>query len=446
MKIAILGYGLQGHSAYEYWNKPENHITICNEQVPENVPEGVDTKLDGAYLSDLQEFDLIVRSPIIHPSHIMQENQLHPEVMQKVTTNTNEFFRVCPAPIIGVTGTKGKGTTSTLIANILAKSGRRVHLGGNIGTPPLDLLKNNIQPDDIVILELANFQLIDLRYSPHIAICLMVTPEHLDWHKDMYEYVEAKKQLFKHQSSRDLTVYNADNLYSEEIADVSPSIKLTYQVPAIDVEPDETEGAYVKGDHIYMYDQKVCHVHDVALLGRHNLENVCAAIAATWDLIGGNTAVIKDVVRTFAGLPHRIEFVREVNKIKYFNDSFASAQGATIAAINAVKGPKIVIVGGFNRGLDYNELAATITQHHDDIRKVLLIGETKGKIADALNIYKHTNYQVLEAKDMPTIVATAQSLAKPGDSVVLSPGCASFDMFKNFEDRGNQFKTVVSKL
>jgi UDP-N-acetylmuramoylalanine--D-glutamate ligase len=446
MKIALLGYGKQNHSAYDYWNKPENEITICAKFRPPDLPSNVKTQLAGAYLDDLHKFDLLVRTPILHPKEILQNNDLHPQVMNKVTTVTNEFFRVCPAPIIGVTGTKGKGTTSSLIAEILKHAGRRVHLGGNIGIPPLDLLKNNIQPDDIVVLELASFQLIDLKYSPHIAVCLMVEPEHLDWHTDMKEYIDSKRQLFMHQQTNDLTVFNVDSLYSEEIADGSPGIKLTYQVPPEGKDPDETQGAYVKDDHIYMFDEKICHIGDVALLGRHNLENVCAAIAATWELIGQNKEIIKEVVKSFVGLPHRIELVREVNKVRYYNDSFASAPAATIAALKAVKGPKVMIIGGLDRGLDFSELAEVAVEHQKDIRKVILIGESKKRIADTLQKYHFTNFGVLEVQDMPTIVATAQTLAQPGDAIVLSPGCASFDMFKNFEDRGDKFKAAVNAL
>lgn len=448
MKIAILGYALQGQSAFNYWNKPENQITICDENMPLDLPTGVASKIGGSWLLDLDEFDLIVRTPGLHPTEIRMQNPQHPEVMDRVTSNTNEFFRVCPAPIIGITGTKGKGTTSTLIAAILAKSGRRVHLGGNIGTPPLDLLKNNIQPDDIVVLELANFQLIDLKYSPHIAVCLMITPEHLNWHKDMYEYVEAKMQLFKHQSTRDMTVYNADNNYSEDIADVSQGIKVTYQVPPLDVEPDEKEGAYVSGDHIYMFDQKVCHVKDVSLPGRHNLENVCAAIAATWDLIGGDNEVIKQALAEFHGLPHRLQLVRSYNGVNFIDDSFGTTPETAIVAIKAFKQPKVMILGGSDKGASYEELVQQVVS--SNVKAVVAIGETGPKIADLLKKYTSTRAVpnvVLDSNvKMTDIIGAALQQAAKGDLIMLSPACASFGMFRDYKDRGEQFQAVVNSL
>jgi len=209
MKIAILGYGSQGRAAYEYW-RDGNEITICDGNSKLELPTDVNTQLGADHLKGLERFDLLVRSPIVHPRAIVAANS--PDILAKVTTVTNEFLRVCPTKnVIGVTGTKGKGTTSTLIALMLEAAGHRVHLGGNIGIPPLDMLKNDIQPDDWVVLELANFQLIDLQHSPRIAVCLMVVPEHLDWHTDPAEYFAAKTQLFRWQTAEDFAIYFADN-------------------------------------------------------------------------------------------------------------------------------------------------------------------------------------------------------------------------------------------
>ena len=219
MKIAILGFAGQGQSSFEYWNTQENELTICDRDEKIVIPHGAKAILGPTYLKNLSQFDLIVRTPIVHPRDIIASNPENPNILDKVTSNTNEFFRVCPSKnIIGVTGTKGKGTTSTLIAAILEAVGEKVHIGGNIGTPPLELLKGGIEPDDWVVLELANFQLIDLKYSPKIAVCLMVVPEHLDWHEDMEEYIAAKQQLFINQSQKDIAIYYADNEDSESIA------------------------------------------------------------------------------------------------------------------------------------------------------------------------------------------------------------------------------------
>ena len=216
MKIAIIGYGLQGASSYKYW-RDGNSITICDQNEIKDPPRDVELLIGEDHLKNLNDFDLIGRSPSVHPRDIISANG--EQIKDKITTNTNEFFKVCPSKNkIGVTGTKGKGTTSSLITKMLEAGGKKVHLGGNIGTPPLEMLEAGINESDYVVLELANFQLIDLKYSPHIAVCLMVVPEHQDWHEGMEEYVTAKKQLFIHQTPSDIAIYYSDNEISKDIA------------------------------------------------------------------------------------------------------------------------------------------------------------------------------------------------------------------------------------
>ncbi len=447
MKITILGYGLQGKAALEYWGQAGNEITICDaNQIA--VPEGIKSVFGSDYLNNLHEYDLIVRSPGLHPQNIIDNNTDHPEVIEKVTTVTNEFFRVCPAPIIAVTGTKGKGTTSSLIAKILESAGHHVHLGGNIGTPPLELLKNNIQNTDWVVLELANFQTIDLKYSPHIAVCLMVTAEHLDWHNDFYEYVKAKEQLFAHQTPQNIAVYNSLNTYSEEIADSSQARKLSYEVPAIGQEPIETNGAYIQDSHIYMQGHKICKVHDVKLLGRHNLENVCASIAATWTIVGYQPKIYKKVLQAFTGLEHRLEMVANINGVTYVNDSFGTTPETAIVAIKSFNQPKIMILGGSDKGAEFSELAQTII--NGNVKYVIGIGVMGPKIINTIKAYdaeKKIGTTLLDASvKMPEIIEQANKLAVKGDVVLLSPACASFDMFENYIERGVQFKQVVQAL
>jgi UDP-N-acetylmuramoylalanine--D-glutamate ligase len=351
--------------------------------------------------------------------------------------------------MIGVTGTKGKGTTSTLIAKFLEAAGHKVHLGGNIGIAPLELLKAKIAADDWVVLELANFQLIDLQYSPHIAVCLMIAPEHLDWHKDMYEYMQAKRQLFAHQTLHDIAIYKADDSYSQEIADASPALQFGYEVPPEGTDPENTTAAYVDGSHICFEGEKICHVSDMALPGRHNLENVCAAISAVYPIIAKGQKhphqVIKSVLQSFAGLPHRIENLGEVNGVWFVNDSYATNPGATIAALRAVTRPQILIVGGFDRGLDLSNLVVEM-KADKHLKKALIIGESGQRLAQTLKGHGFTNYQLSQAKTMADVVGEAVALARKGDVVLFSPAFPSFDMFKDFEDRGNQFKAVVKAL
>ena len=433
MKIAILGYGAQGRSAYEYWHEG-NEITVCdgNEQI--ELPDHVAKRLGPDHLKGLDEFDLIVRSPIVHPRDIVAANS--PAILDKVTTVTNEFFRVCPTKhVIGVTGTKGKGTTSTLIAKMLEAAGKRAHLGGNIGIPPLDMLVDGIRPEDWVVLELANFQLIDLKYSPRIAVCLMVAPEHMDWHADEAEYFAAKSQLFEHQTGDDVAVYFAENETSEQIAAHGAGRKIPYFAKP---------GAVVENGIIMIDGQRICSTDDLKLLGKHNWQNACAAVTAVWQ-ITQDIEAMRAVLMSFGGLEHRLEPVRELDGVRYYNDSFGTTPETAMVAIQAFSEPKVIILGGSDKGADYGRLAKVVAE--STIRKVLLIGEQAGRIGAALQAAGVDGKLVIPGgKNIDEIVATARAQARPGDVILLSPACASFDMFKNYKDRGEQFKRAVNDL
>lgn len=475
MNIAILGFDAQGRSSYDYWNRPGNSITICDRNPDVRLPEGAGSQLGDRYLRDLDRFDLLVRTPGLHPSDIVSANSA--AILKKVTSNTNEFMAVCPSRnIIGVTGTKGKGTTCSLVARMLAAAGKTVHLGGNIGVPPLDLLRGAgridaaskdrnaraqdaraaksgnqaaagragaIQPDDWVVLELANFQLIDLKTSPLIAVCLMVVPEHLNWHADMIEYVTAKQQLFVWQTFDDIAIYYHGNEYSQTVAEAGNGAKVPYFAPP---------GAMVQDDRIVIGalapetgGQEICRLDELKLLGEHNWQNVCAAVTAAWQ-VTHNVAALHSVLTSFAGLPHRLERVRELDKVSYFDDSFAATPDAAVAALQAIKGSKVLILGGFDRQLPLENLAGALAEYAPEIRRALLIGASAQRLAAACRAAGFDNFEVSPATAMPAIVAAARQAAKPGDSVVLSPGFASFDMFKDFEDRGRQFQAAVHTL
>ncbi len=434
MNIAIVGFATEGQESFAYYQKQGGHeLTICDQNDKLKTPWRVPAQLGNNYLDNMGRFDLIVRSAGIPGSLILEKN---PDSQDKITTQINEFIAQCPSKnIIGVTGTKGKGTTSTLITEILKAAGKRVFLGGNIGLPPFSFI-DQVTADDWVVLELSSYQLSDLTHSPHIAVCLKVVPEHLDWHGTMLDYKNAKANLFRHQETDDIAIYFASSQDSEEIASASPGQKIPYFT---------APGAFVDGMSIKIDDQVICETEDIGLLGKHNWQNVCAAVTVTWPIVQ-DVSVISQVVQSFKGLPHRIEFVRTLNEIAYYNDSFASGQGATLAAIEAVKEPKVVIIGGYDRNLDLSDLVEGLKKDQESIRKVMLIGASSDRTASALEEGGFHNFVKSNAKTMQEVVADAQKEAQPGDAILLSPGFASFDMFKNFEDRGNQFRAVVEAL
>lgn len=435
MKVAIVGFNTEGQSSYAYYLAQGHEIEIRDQSTDLSLPEGASSLLGDNYLDGLEEFDLIVRTAGLPPSKISAQN---PGIESKLTSQINEFLRVSPTQnIIGVTGTKGKGTTSSLITKLLEATGRKVWLGGNIGTPPLSFLAE-LSPDSWVVLELSSFQLTDLTAkAPHIAVCLMVMPDHLDWHDDLDDYIKAKTRLFDHQEAEDMAIFMADNSTSRQIASASPGQKIPYFAPP---------GALIEKGQIRIDGQTICSVEELKLPGEHNWQNVCAAITATWQ-VSQDVAALRKAVTSFAGLPHRLELVREIDGIRFYNDSYASNLHATEVAIQAISGQKIMIVGGYDRMLDLDHFASFVKEHAASLRKLLVIGQSCQRLVDSLNKAGFNDYEIME-KDtsIEAIVKKAQSLAQSGDAVVLSPGFASFDMFKNFSERGDSYRKAVQNL
>jgi UDP-N-acetylmuramoylalanine--D-glutamate ligase len=337
MNVAIVGFGVEGESALTYWQNKGADITVCDADPQKKVPQGVKTQLGADYLHNLSRFDVIIRTVGMHPKKILDKN---PGVQDKITTNIDEFLRVCPTKnVIGVTGTKGKGTTSTLIVKMLEAAGKQVFLGGNYGIPAFSFLPQ-LTEDSWVVLELSSFMLFDVRRSPHIAVCLMIMPEHLDWHDDAEDYFRAKANLFAHQSPQDIAIYFADNLDSHKIASHSPGRKITYYAPP---------GAYVENGNIMIDATVLCKTDELKLLGKHNWQNVCAAVTAVWQ-VGQVPDAIRTVLTTFTGLEHRLEFVRELDGVKYYDDSFGTTPETAQVAVEAFSEPKVLILGGSDKG------------------------------------------------------------------------------------------------
>lgn len=434
MKIAIVGYATEGVVSARYFADKGHEITVCDKNPNLAVPHEFGRQLGDTYLQDLDRFDLIVRSAGVHPAVITAHN---PGVVGKITTAVNEFLAHSPTHnTIGITGTKGKGTTSTLTAKILESHGRNVWLGGNIGRSPLEFI-DEVQSDDWVVLELSSFQLYDVKHSPHIAVCLMVVPEHLDWHESLEDYYHAKSNLFRAQKSDDVAIYYADSDTSKQIASSGDGQLIPYFAdPGAKVcEHDQIEIEKTT---------KICHVSELKLLGTHNWQNVCAAITAAWQAGCREPEKIKQAVVNFTGLPHRLELVRTFRDVSYYDDSFGTTPETAAVAIRAFAQPKILILGGSDKGATYDQLARAICG--SGVKHVVLIGETGPTIEKALLKAGYSGGKTVGLQSMRDIVNACSENAEPHDVVLLSPACASFDMFKNYKDRAEQFTKAVLLL
>ena len=425
MKIAIAGYGLEGKSNYNYF-KSSGEVTIVDErEVVDDLPEDVSTRLGEGAFSRLADFDMVVRTAGLSP-HKIQTNG-------KVWSATNEFFEKCPAPIIGITGSKGKGTTSSLIASILTEAGKTVHLVGNIGRPALDELAH-ITEDDIVVYELSSFQLWDAERSPQVAVVLHIEPDHLDVHESFDEYVSAKGNIARYQGINDRIVYNASNQSATAIADLSVGQRLPYQTPRT---------AHVRDGQFYYGEQLLCSVDELRLPGVHNQDNACAAITAAWPWVRDGI-VIGEGLHAFSGLEHRLKFVAEKQGVSYYDDSIATTPGSAIAAMRAFDGPKVIILGGSSKGADFDELAATASR--SNVKQAILIGDEADRIELSLVEAGVSSVNMGSDTTMKAIVQLAADVAGAGDTVILSPACASFGMFRDYKDRGEQFIAAVNDL
>lgn len=436
MKIAILGYGQEGPSAEKFLRArhPETTFDIFDHFSRDEL--------------ELSDYDLVVRSPSVSPAWLKSAGA------KASTTVTRLFFSEVKNPIIGITGTKGKGTTSSLIATILEATGAPVKLVGNIGTPALDLL-DQIQPQDVVVYEMSSFQLWDLETSPHIAVILGIAPDHLDRHADFDDYVAAKGHIAEFQTTDDCCIYDSNNQYSTKIAALSAGQKLSYP-PKLDTAAQKDLGNLLD---------------KLTIPGEHNREDATIALMACaayyrQDLLTflhNNSQILADALSKFQGLPHRIEFVRELNGVRYYDDNYSSAFPALdVALATFADTPTILIAGGKDRGLDLSDTKARLFSA-PNLKKVILIGETApilAKDADpdtyiiadslesAVELAKNTAEQLQEAE------SSNYDLCIPGRTpdlvkspvVLMSPGAASFDMFKNFRDRGEQFQQLVREL
>jgi len=448
-KIGIVGLGIEGLSSAAFLNKFGAELTFFDQKEATELSIEVvkhakilgDVVLGLEAFTKITGFDLIFRSPGIKKDVAFLEKAQEEGAI--ITSQTKLFFDLCPCPVIGVTGTKGKGTTSTLIYQMLKQTGKDAYLGGNIGVPPLTFLEK-LTDTSVVVLELSSFQLHDLTRSPHIAVMLMVVPEHMDYHEDVMEYVDAKRNILRFQSADDYAILNKDHVASNE-----SDVYTDGEVYFVSRERSTVEqGCYIKDNAIWMLrggnERKIIDINEIALLGRHNLENVSAAVLAA-TLSGVEREDIITVLTSFTGLEHRLEKVTEINGVSYYNDSFSTTPETAIAAIEAFKQPKILIVGGSSKNSDFTELGKTI-RLADNIKAIIGIGTEWDAIKEAIGTPNKEILMIEGADSMAKVVAAAAKLAKAGDVVLLSPACASFGMFKNYKERGELFKAEVNSL
>lgn len=427
MKVAIAGFGVEGRANYEYWSSfPENEVVIFDERTElEGLPVDAQAVYGQGAFESLADFDLVVRTAGLSPRKLKTNG--------KVWSATNEFFEKCPAKIIGVTGSKGKGTTSGLIVSILEAAGKKVWFVGNIGLPSLSVL-SQIDPDDIVVYELSSFQLWDLEKSPSVAVVLHIEQEHLNVHDGMQDYVEAKSNIARHQHDCCSVIYNINNEHSQQIAELSLGNKVPY--------PSERH-AHIIGDDFYYGEELISSASDLKLVGEHNRQNALAAIDAAW-IFTQDLEAFRDGLADFKGLPHRLSFVKSVDGVDYYDDSIATTPSSAIAALKSFEGrEKVIILGGSSKGSDFSELANEMLKH--DV-KAILIGSEAESIAESFDNLGFANYRQIQNASMKDIVSQASGLASEGAVVLLSPGAASFDDFKDYADRGEQFIEAVEAL
>ena len=446
-KIAMCGIGVSNTPLIMNFLKMGAKVYACDRRTRELIGEtaneiekaGAELRLGEGYLDNL-EVDIIFRTPGMNWN--LPELDKARKKGIAVTSEMEVFFDLCPATIFAVTGSDGKTTTTTLIAKMLEAEGKNVFVGGNIGKPLLPEIEN-ITKDDFVVVELSSFQLISMRKSPDVAVVTNVAPNHLDVHRDMDEYVEAKKNVILHQNAFSRTVLNRDNEITESFRKDVRGQSLGFSM-----QRQLNNGAWVNDEGVLCMsyrgmDLPIINKKEIAILGEHNIENYLSAIAAVWGYVGVDA--IKKVALEFGGVEHRIEFVRNVNGVKYYNDSIASSPTRTIACLKAFDQKIHLIAGGYDKHIPFEPLAPYVIEK---VEKLYLCGNTAEKIEAAVK--NDNNYngspEIIMVKDIAEALEKAQGYVKDGDIVALSPACASFDAFPNFVARGDYFKELVNKL
>ena len=446
-QVAIIGMGVSNIPLLDYFYDKNAKVTVFSTNVlSDEIMAKInkyryEVELGEDNLSRLKGFDIIFRSPSALPTK--HEFQSAVKKGAILTSEIEMVLKLAPCKMIGVTGTEGKTTTTSLIYEICKKAGYNCFLGGNIGKPIFTKI-NQMKPEDIVILELSSFQLMGMTVSPNIAVVTNIFPDHLNVHKSYEEYQDAKKSIFRNQTEEGIVILNKDNEITEKFADEVKGKTIFFS-------------STKKLKNGYVYDredgfikkctdgkcEKILNKNDIKLRGIHNYENICAALAAT-ETVASKEAQI-EAVKNFKGVEHRLEFVREIDGVKYYNDSIGTSPASTIAGLNAFDENIILLAGGSDKGLDYKEIGEVIAKK---VGTLILTGPTAQKIEEATKqaLSEEKSIKIIHTNNLEESVKVAKEKARSGDIVLLSPASASFDAFKNFEERGNYFKTLVNNL
>ena len=443
--VAVIGIGVSNTPLLELLLAEGIRVTACDKRSREQMGEqaehleqlGCELHLGADYLKDL-DADVIFRTPGLRPD--VPEIAACVDRGAVLTSEMEVFFEVCPCTIIAVTGSDGKTTTTTIIAELLKAAGKRVWVGGNIGHPLL-CEADGMLATDYAVLELSSFQLMTMKHSPHIAVVTNLAPNHLDVHRDMAEYVAAKENIFRHQSGEDVAVFNADNDITAEQSHRAPG-----RARLFSRQDEVADGVFLRGEDIVCrsggHERVIMTTGDIKIPGVHNVENYMAAIAAVDGLVPDE--VIRRFAREFGGVEHRIELVRTYRGVRYYNDSIASSPSRTIAGLRSFREKVILIAGGYDKHIPFDVLGPEIVEH---VKLLVLCGATADKIRAAVENapgYEPGKPEIRDVTPFTAAVEAARDRAQPGDVVTLSPACAAFDQFKNFAERGKFFKSIVN--
>lgn len=452
-KIFFIGMGVSHFEAIQQFKRKGLDVTVCDKRTEEKLAEaypehyaqlkalGITFVAGDDYQEHFCEADVIFRTPGMYYNNPALTKAREQGIA--ITSEMETFFDLCPCKIYAVTGSDGKTTTTTLISEMLKAPGKTVYLGGNIGKALLPLVEE-IKEDDVAVVELSSFQLISMRQSPNVAVVTNVAPNHLDVHKTMDEYIESKTNIIRHQNAFSKTVLNLDNDITRGMTSL-----VRGKVAYFSRKEKPYNGTYLSEDGtLYSVtagqETKLMHMSEIKLPGMHNVENYLTAIAAVGEEVSAE--VIRDVAHNFGGVEHRIELVRTLDGVRYYNDSIATSPTRTIAGLNAFNQKLIVIAGGYDKKIPYEPLAQSV---NEKVKILILLGATAPKIEKAVTEYAGYNpdeLQIVHVDTLEEAVAKARELAVEGDVVTLSPASASFDLYLNFEQRGHHFKNIVNGL